>query len=278
MTAASLATRGPAWLFCPADRPDRYRKALAVADVVLLDLEDAVAADRKSTARQALSQLAADGLLDLDRTALRINAVTTSDYVRDVDLAARCGLRTVLVPKAEDPAGIAQLPFEVVAICESPLGVELSGELAAAPNVVALIWGADDLVAGLGGMSSRRPDGSYRDVARYARSRCLMAAKARGALALDNVVMDIRNLDLLAAECEDAAAVGFDAKLAIHPGQVATIRTAFQPDPDRIDWARRLLAEAGDGAGVFTFEGKMVDGPIFAQARKIVSRADALGR
>jgi citrate lyase subunit beta / citryl-CoA lyase len=269
----SLIEHGPAWLFCPADRPERYPKALAGADVVLLDLEDAVAGDRKPAAREALSTLE----LDLDRTALRINGLTLDEHRADVELATRIGLRTVLVPKADDPAAIAALPFDVIAICESPLGVERAGELAAVPNVIGLIWGADDLVAGLGGTASRRPDGSYRDVARYARERCLVGAKAFGKLALDNVVMDIPNVEMLAAECEDAVAVGFDAKLAIHPSQVSVIRDAYRPDADRVDWARRLLAAAGDNAGVFTFEGKMVDGPIFAQARQVLARAEALG-
>ena len=133
------------------------------------------------------------------------------------------------------------------------------------------MWGADDLVAGLGGTASRRDDGSYRDVARYARSRTLVAAKAHGRIALDAVHMDIADLDGLRAECEDAVAVGFDATVAIHPSQVPVIRETYQPDPDRVRWAQRLLAAVGDERGVTTFEGQMVDGPIFRQAERIVA-------
>ena len=270
-------TPGPGWLFCPADRPDRYAKALARADVVVLDLEDAVATPAKAAARDALRRLAADGVLDPGRTVLRVNGSSTVDHALDVRLAAEVGIVRVMLAKAEDPAAVAAVPTEVVALVETPLGVVRADELAAVDNVVGLMWGADDLVAGLGGTSSRRPDGRYRDVAVHARSRSLVAAKAYGRLALDAVHMDIADLDGLRAECEDAAAVGFDATVAIHPSQVPVIRAAYRPSPEQVAWARALLEAHGEDGGVGTFEGRMVDGPVFRQAVRVLTLERTVG-
>jgi citrate lyase subunit beta / citryl-CoA lyase len=259
---------GPAWLFCPADRPERWTKALDAADVVIIDLEDAVAPQRKAAAREAVRT----AQLPSDRVVLRINAAGTPDHDEDLALLADISLRRVMLAKAEAPTTVAALAdAEVLVLIESPIGLERIGEIVEIPNVIGVMWGADDLVAGLGGTASRRDDGSYRDVARYARSRTLVAAKAHGLLALDAVHMDIPDLDGLRAECEDAVAVGFDATVAIHPHQVPVIRDAYLPDPERVRWARRLLAVVGDDRGVTTFEGRMVDGPIFRQAERIVA-------
>jgi citrate lyase subunit beta/citryl-CoA lyase len=271
-------TPGPAWLFCPADRPDRYAKALAVADVVILDLEDAVAPARKEAARDMLRGLVADDAFDDERTLVRINGFGTAQHELDVRLTAELGLPRLMLAKAEDARHVTTLArHDVVVLLETPRGIEHAGELAAAANVIGVMWGADDLVAGLGGTASRRPDGPYRHVARFARSRALVAAKAHGRLALDAVYMDIDDLAGLAAECEDASAVGFDATVAIHPKQVSTIRASYRPVAEQIDWALRLLAHVGEDRGVTTFEGRMVDGPIYAQAERVLRLATATG-
>lgn len=270
-------TPGPAWLFCPGDRTDRYPKALASADVVIVDLEDAVAPLNRNQARSALRDLAGEGSIDSRRTVLRVNAAGTADHDDDLSLAEELGLHRVMLAKSESAEDVAQIQHEVVLLLETPLGIERAGVLAAVPNVCGVMWGADDLVAGLGGTSSRHQTGSaagrFRDVPRFARSRALIAAKCHGRLALDAVHMDIPDLDGLADECEDAAAVGFDATVAIHPSQVAVIRGAYTPHPERVDWARRLLQHVGNDRGVTTFEGRMVDGPIYAQAERVLRLA-----
>lgn len=267
-------TPGPAWLFCPADRPDRYGKALAAADVVIVDLEDAVAPTAKDAARGALRRLAADGALDVNRTVVRVNGAGTADHADDLALARAIGIRRVMLPKAERAQDVVAVAHEVVALLETPAGIERAGDIAAADNVVGVMWGADDLVAGLGGTASRHGDGRYRDVSRYARSRALVAAKAAGRLALDGVHMDIADVTGLADECEDAVAVGFDATVAIHPSQVTVIRDAYTPAAETLDWAQRLLRHVGDERSVTTFEGRMVDGPIFTQAERVLRLAE----
>lgn len=266
---------GPAWLFCPADRPDRYGKALAAADVVIVDLEDAVAPGAKQAARDALRGLATDGSVDWSRTVVRVNGADTDDHALDLALTQEIGTRAVMLSKSERTADVAAIPHDVVLLLETPLGITGADELATVDNVVAVMWGADDLVAGLGGTASRYPDGRYRDLARHARSRALLAAKASGRLALDAVHMDIADTAGLTDECEDAVATGFDATVAIHPSQVATIRSTYAPSAERVAWAEQLLAHVGDDRSVTTFQGRMVDGPIYAQAERVLMLAAA---
>ena len=143
----------------------------------------------------------------------------------------------------------------------------LPDRIAALPNVSALMWGAEDLVASIGGTSSRKPNGRYRDIARYARARVLLAAGARGKAAVDAVHLDIEDTKRLAIEAADAAASGFTATACIHPSQVTIIRDAYRPDEKTVDWARGVLAAAETERGVFTYDGRMVDEPVLRHAR-----------
>ncbi|MFD4366082.1 HpcH/HpaI aldolase/citrate lyase family protein [Rhodococcus sp. NPDC058521] len=261
---------GPVWLFCPADRPERYAKAVAAADVVVLDLEDGVAAADKEAARTALI----DTPIDPERTVVRINPVGTEDHERDLLALDGTHYTRLMLPKCESAEQVLSLaPHEIVALIESPLGALAAGEIALAASTVGVMWGAEDLVAGLGGNSSRHSDGTYRDVARHVRSQTLLAAKGYNRLALDSVYLDIADLDGLRTEALDGAAVGFDVKVAIHPSQVPVIREAFMPTDEEIDWARRVLAAVDKERGVFAFEGKMVDAPVLRHAERVLQRA-----
>ncbi|WP_280496231.1 HpcH/HpaI aldolase/citrate lyase family protein [Nocardia asiatica] len=262
---------GPAWLFCPADRPERFAKAAAAADVVILDLEDGVAAPDKAAARKALL----DTPLDPETAVVRVNAAGTEDHALDLATLAETAYRRLMLPKCESAEQVTALPdHEVIALIESPLGALTVGQVMTARNAIGVMWGAEDLVAGLGGTASRHADGSYRDVARHVRSTTLLAAKAYGRFALDSVYLNIRDLDGLRAEAEDAVAVGFDAKVAIHPSQVAVLRAAYAPSAEELAWAGRVLEEAPKHRGVFALEGRMVDGPVFRHAEQIVRRAE----
>ncbi|MDV3130650.1 CoA ester lyase [Mycobacterium sp. 29Ha] len=266
----ALGNNGPAWLFCPADRPERFEKAAAAADVVILDLEDGVAAKDREAARQALI----DTPLDPARTVVRINPTATSDHQLDLETLARTDYTVVMLAKTESPRQVRDLvPREVVVLIETPLGALEVGELARMDNAFAVMWGAEDLFAVTGGTANRWPDGSYRDVARHVRSQSLLAAKAYGKIALDSVYLNIKDLDGLRAESDDAVAVGFDAKVAIHPSQVAVIRDAYAPTDEQVDWARAVLAAARDERGVFQHEGLMVDAPVLRRAERIVASA-----
>lgn len=265
-----LGTNGPGWLFCPADRPERFEKAAAAADVVILDLEDGVAAKDRDSARRALLETR----LEPARTVVRVNPVTTPDHALDMTTLAQTDYTTVMLAKTETAEQVRSLaPFDVIVLVETPLGALAVTETARVDNAYAVMWGAEDLFAATGGTANRWPDGSYRDVAQHVRSQSLLAAKAYGRLALDSVYLDIKNLDGLRAESDDAVAVGFDAKVAIHPTQVAVIRSAYTPTDDQVDWARRVLDAAGTQRGVFQFEGLMVDAPVLRKAERIVALA-----
>ncbi|MDT5074255.1 MAG: citrate lyase subunit beta / citryl-CoA lyase [Mycobacterium sp.] len=266
----ALGNNGPGWLFCPADRPERFEKAAAAADVVILDLEDGVAAKDRGAARKALI----DTPLDPARTVVRINPVTTPDHALDVDALKACEYTTVMLAKTETPEQVSSLaPLDVVVLIETPLAALSVAELARVDNAVAVMWGAEDLFAVLGGTANRHADGSYRDVAKHVRSQSLLAAKAYGKMALDSVYIDIRDLDGLRAETDDAVAVGFDAKVAIHPTQVAVIRAGYAPTEEQVRWARNVLDMARSERGVFQFEGQMVDMPVLRRAERIVQLA-----
>jgi citrate lyase subunit beta/citryl-CoA lyase len=263
-----LDNAGPGWLFCPADRPERFEKASAAADIVILDLEDG--AGDKAAAREALLRTP----LSPARTVIRINPGGTDEQRLDLEALARTDYTAVMLPKCEAAEQVTALaPLEVVLIVETPLGALTVAESAGAANCVGVMWGAEDLFAALGGTANRFPDGSFRDVARHVRSQSLLAAKAFGRLALDSVYLDIKDVDGLRAEVDDAVAVGFDVKVAIHPSQVPVIRTGYAPSAEQVDWARHVLAAAAGQRGAFAFEGIMVDAPVLRRAERIVQLA-----
>lgn len=261
---------GPALLFCPADRPERFAGALVKADAVILDLEDAVLPQAKAAARQNI----VDTDIDPARVIVRVNAPSTPEFAADLDALAQTPFRTVMVAKTEDPDALDAFGagYDLLALCETALGIHSAGRIAAHPHVTGLMWGAEDLVASLGGTSSRFPDGRYRDVARAARSGVLLAAGAYGKAAIDAVHLDIGDLDGLSAEAADAAASGFRATACIHPSQVPAIRAAYRPDDATVAWARAVLAAAEGERGVFRFDGRMIDEPVLRHARSVIER------
>jgi citrate lyase subunit beta / citryl-CoA lyase len=273
----ATAILGPALLFCPADRPDRYAKALDAADTVVLDLEDGVGASEKDAARASLAAALSAGDLDPARVVVRVNAAGTSGHASDLAALRSTRYRRIMLPKTETRAQLDELggDWQIVALCETPLGIVNAAEVSAAPDVIAVMWGAEDLIAALRGRSSRLPGGRYRDVALQARSAVLLAAAAHGRPAIDSVYVNISDLDGLADEAQDAAASGFALKACIHPRQVPVVRRAFQPDEAQVVWARRVLAAARDAGardkGAIKVDGQMIDAPLIRQAEAILA-------
>ena len=261
---------GPAFLFCPADRPERFAKAAAAADVVIVDLEDGVAPDQRERARANV----AVATLDPATTIVRVNPVTSPEHANDLAMLKESPFHLVMLAKTSGADEVRSLEgFGVFALCETPAGVMAADAIAECPNTVGLMWGAEDLVAALGGYSSRHDDGSYRDIARYARARTLLAAGAHHRCALDAVYLNFENLEGQRDEASDAAAMGFSASACVHPSQVAVVRAAYRPTSAQIAWAQNILAASKDRAGVYRVGGLMVDGPVVTQARQILSRA-----
>ena len=262
---------GPAYLFCPASRPDRYQKALDAADFAIFDLEDAVAPTDKATARQAL----VDNPVDPNAVIVRVNAIGTPDHALDLEMLEQTEYARIMVPKADDPEAIANLDhYEVIALCETARGVLQAPAIAEVPCVVALKWGAEDLMVSLGGWSSRHDDGSYRDVARHARSNVLLAVGAGGKAAIDGVVLDLDDSDALTREAIDAAASGFIGKACLHPRHAEAVRGAFRPSAQLITWARHVIDTAASSGAQLVGQ-TMVDGPVIALARRVLAHSEA---
>lgn len=295
-------TLGPALLFCPASRPERFPKAAERADAVIADLEDAVVPGETEQARQNVVQALnwEDPGLDPATTMVRVNAASSGEralqeHRADLDALAGTELRQVVLPKCETPEELdevaARLPgVGIIPQIETPRGVLRAGELAEHPAVTALFWGTEDLIAGLGGVTARRPDGSPRGVIGHIRHTVLLTAAASGIPAIDTICGSLHDTQRLAVEAEDAAAEGFIAKACVHPDQVAAVRRAYTPEDTDVEWAKALIAafeqEAGltvgagrDAAptavGAFGFRDEMVDAPVVLQAQRILTRYDA---
>lgn len=271
-------------LFSPGDRPEMMRKAPTTgADVVVFDLEDAVAPARKDDARAAVAALLSDAGFDPDvEVAVRLNAGSTA--AADVDALPSDGrLDAVMVPKASDAGDVTAvaemladrgLSVPVLALVETAAGVLSAREIAAALPTDALCFGAEDLTADLG--ATRTDEGTE---VLYAREHVVLAARAAGVDVLDTVYTDFGDTGGLAEESAFAATLGFDGKAAIHPAQVSVINDAFTPDADAVAWAERVLAARDDAdaddRGVFEVDGEMIDAPLVARAERILARAGA---
>ncbi len=287
-------------LFVPADSPGKLGKALGCgADALILDLEDSIALERKELARVGAADFLRKTLSLADRPRLLVRANGLSTGLIDADLDAIVPARpdAIMLPKAEGGASIVHLDAKLTAreaLCGLPEGairiVAIATETApalfvagtyrgASPRLAALTWGAEDLSAELGAEANRDADGRFLDPYRLARTLCIAGAAAAGVPALDTVYVDFRNEAGLRRECEEARRDGFSGKMAIHPGQVATINDVFTPAPAAIANAQAIVAAfaAAPGAGVVGIGGVMYDRPHLAKAERLLARARAAG-
>jgi citrate lyase subunit beta/citryl-CoA lyase len=291
-------------LFSPGDRPELMRKAPATgADVVVFDLEDAVAPSRKAEARAAVRDVLDDPAFDPDcEVCVRVNPVvdededteagegttaqadvdalfedTSTEPVEDEGLA----VDAFMLPKCASADDVRSFDYlfpretpPVFALVESAAGVLHAEGIATADATDALVFGAEDLSADVG--ATRTEDGTE---VLYAREHVVLAAANADADAIDTVYTDFSDTEGLRDATAFAIQFGYDGKMAIHPSQVDPINDAFTPDPDQVEWAERVMdakaeAEAA-GRGVFQVDGEMIDAPLIAQARRILDRAQA---
>jgi citrate lyase beta subunit len=272
-------------LFVSAERPDRFDKAMAAgADVVCIDLEDAVHPQRKDAARTAaIAYVQKRGPRDANepRLALRVNSIKTLTGLRDVMALAESGARVdvLLLPKAESEQDLVSLHEwlpqafgELVALLETPLGVERAAAIATAvrhgaPRLTALMLGGADLSVELGARFDW-------DALFSARGRIVNAARSFGLQAWDVPFIDVSDTAGLEQETRRVLGLGFDCKAAIHPTQIVPMHGVFRPSEKETQWAHAVLAAAvASGDGAFLFEGKLVDAPILSRAERILQRA-----
>lgn len=276
-------------LFSPGDRAEMLRKApTAGADVVVFDLEDAVAPGRKEHARETVRSVLADPSFDPDcEVCVRLNptGIAADDDLNAI-LAADTRLDSVMLPKVDGPNAIRNLTallaehereLPVLAIIETAKGVLNAPAIAGESATDALVFGAEDLAADTGAI--RTKEGTEVLVARQ---DVVLAASAAGIDAIDTIQSDFEDTDRLADDAEFAAQLGYDGKLAIHPAQIEPINAAFTPDDEEIEWAERVLeardAESAAESGVLAVDGEMIDQPLITQAERIIERAEAADR
>jgi citrate lyase subunit beta/citryl-CoA lyase len=272
-----------AFLFVPADRPERHARALAAgAGGVIVDLEDAVAPERKAAAREALAaSFATLPVADRQRLLVRVNAAGTpwhdDDCAQVGALVAQGLIAGVVLPKAERAADLSRLAEAVgprgllVPLIESAAGLAAVDELAAGPQVLRLAFGNLDFQADLG----LACDADEAELVPVRLALLLASRRANLPAPIDGVTPDWRDAQRLAADTARARRGGFGAKLCIHPDQVAPVHAALGPSADELAWARRVVdAIRASGGGVVSLDGRMVDAPVVRLAERLLALED----
>lgn len=271
-------------LFVPGDRPERMDKALATgADALILDLEDSVTPAAKDRARDDVAAFLGRAHPGVARW-VRINPLDSG--MTEADLAAAQGADGIVLPKAQSGEDVARLDAMLAGVSarilpiatETPAAVFGLGSYAGcSARLAGITWGAEDLPAAIGAMSSREDDGRYTPPYEMIRALTLFGAHAAGVAAIETVFPDFRNLDGLERYCARAMRDGFTGMMAIHPTQVDVINHAFTPSQAAIEHAQQVVAAFAENpeAGALQLDGKMIDAPHLKQARALLTRAGA---
>ena len=281
-------------LFVPGDSEKKFAKARDIgADVLILDLEDAVAPSMKDDARGIVSSwLDQAGAVEA-ALFVRINPLDTGLTLADLAAVVRPGLAGVVVPKAngghdiaqidnylsalEQKAGMATGTVKILVVCtETPAAMFALGTYqGASERLVGLTWGAEDLGAAIGITDNKEADGSWTFPYQVARAQCLFAAAAAGVAPVDTLYANFKDPEGLEADCGRARRDGFTGRIAIHPAQVETINRCFSPSEEEVTFARRVvdLFAANPGVGTLGLDGKMLDIPHLKAAQKVLAAA-----
>lgn len=260
----------PAVLFLPASNPRAIAKAReCAADLVILDLEDAVKAEDKESARAAAIEAVADPWPML--VAIRINGAKTEWHGHDVVAMMHSKVEMIVVPRAEAKEDLSfvrnQTGRPIAAMIETAKGV-LSAQLIA-HEAAALIAGTNDLAADL-----RLPRGAGRAPLQMALQSIVLAARAHGIAVFDGVFNRLEDEEGFAAEAAEGRMMGFDGKSLIHPNQIAACHAVFAPTHEEIHRAQRLIEAATGGAE--RFEGEMVETMHVDAAKRLLARASRI--
>jgi citrate lyase subunit beta / citryl-CoA lyase len=280
-------------LYMPGSNPRALEKARELpADVLILDLEDAVAPEAKLQAREAVVKAIQQGFGDRE-VLVRINGLDTRWWVEDIDAAASARPDAVLVPKVSSPRQLQDLAARLVdmgtdphvrvwAMMETPLAMLNVRDIAAAAldsetRLAGFVMGTNDLAKDTRArlVPGRAPMLPWL-------MNCLAAARAYGLDILDGVYNDIGDAAGFAAECRQARDLGFDGKTLIHPRQIEPCNEAFSPTAEEVDAARKIIAAfdlpENENKGVLQIDGRMVERLHAELARRTVAIADAIAK
>ncbi|WP_372804129.1 HpcH/HpaI aldolase/citrate lyase family protein [Loktanella salsilacus] len=265
-------------LYIPGSKPRALDKARGLTcDVILFDLEDAVAPDAKIEARSTLHDALAQGGYGGRLKLVRINGLDTDWGADDARAAAKMPCDGVLVPKVSSPAdldAVADLvpDLPLWAMMETPLGILNAQTIAAHPRLEGFIIGTNDLAKDMGSRT--------RAALTTALQHCLLAARAAGIVAIDGVYNAYQDQDGLQRECIEGRDMGFDGKSLIHPAQLDTANAVFGPTAEDIDLAHRQIAAfdaaVAEGQGVAVLDGRIVENLHIVTARATLAKADAI--
>ncbi|WP_423142396.1 HpcH/HpaI aldolase/citrate lyase family protein [Parablastomonas sp. CN1-191] len=279
------------WLFAPGDSEKKMEKAAGGnADVVLFDLEDAVAPEGKPAARRLVHDMLARQGEGRRRLWVRINPLDGPHALADLAAVMPARPGGIMLPKVSGRADVETADnylsaFEaahgiesgstklIVLITETAAAMFTTGDYKDAPRVIALTWGAEDLADSIGASSNREVDGSYAFTYELARSLCLLGAASAGVAAIETIQADFRDSAGLKARAEKVRRDGYRGMLAIHPAQVDIINAAFEPTAEEIAQAREVvdLFAASPGAGTIGFGGAMLDRPHLSRAQALLA-------
>jgi citrate lyase subunit beta / citryl-CoA lyase len=263
------------YLFVPADRPERFAKALGSgADAVIVDLEDAVAPEAKDAARQALRAWL-DAPPANGRVVVRINGADSRCFEADLALCAAPAVAAVMLPKAGQQGDLSAvhraLPGKpIVALVETAEGFDRLRETARAPGVVRLAFGSIDFQLDLGIAGDD-------DALLYFRSRFVLESRlAQLPPPIDGVTTAVDDTLRIERDAQTARRLGFGAKLCIHPRQIEIVNRSLSPSAAELDWARRVIdAAAAAGGAAVAIDGKMVDRPVLLRAQALMGQSGA---
>ncbi|MEP6996753.1 MAG: CoA ester lyase [Betaproteobacteria bacterium] len=282
------------WLFVPGDSERKLAKAWTVgADALIVDLEDAVAAERKAIARDIAATAIAAATRARPTVAIRINAIDSGLAEDDIARTFRCRPDAYVLPKVSDAAHIRAVSAQLAVLeaqAGTPVGstaivpivtehpraiARLESLCSADSRVLAIMCGNEDLAAAIGARRIKDQSGAMLEVFRVVRALALLAGSAAGIGIIDSPVVELDAIDVLQRESAEAAAMGYTGKLAIHPAQVGPVNVAFLPTAAEIEEAQALLAAAQGYDGAFRFQDRMVDVPHVRRAERIVALARA---
>lgn len=267
-----MGSRLRSWLFVPGHRQKMIEKALGLeVDVIIFDLEDGVPVDSKVIAREQVAT--ALGRSCEASCFVRTHCAGHCDLTKDLEAVLVDGLDGVVLPKMEcasDVDGVSRKlagDTSIVGMIESATGLVQASEIASSPGLVGLMFGAEDFAQDLGILATRAPGEMV-----YARSSIVVAAASAGKFAVDKVFLDVQEQEGLVEETRMARELGFVGKALIHPAQVGTVHSTFEPSAGEIDYARKVVAafEEADGQGPVAVDGKMVDPPVLGHSKRVL--------
>ncbi len=279
LTARSL-------LFVPGDSDKKFEKAKnSAADLLLIDLEDAVAESAKPDARIMVHDNL-KAFTGSNRPWVRINPIDTPHALPDLAAIVRARPGGIMLPKVRDrrdverldaylsalevQAGVPEGEIRVIIVAtETPEGLFSIGDYKGAPRLAAMTWGAEDIATAMGALNNRDDNGVYCHEYQWIRSLCIAGASAAGVTPIETVHTNFRDVEGLKAVAAMARRSGFRGMMAIHPDQAEPINAAFTPSEAEVEKAQRIvdLFAANPGKGTIGLDGEMLDAPHWKRAQ-----------